>query len=128
MSASDCGKIDDKIEQAPTRDSYSKVEKRWSRLRDSILLPGPDSIPVLPKDDEGFDTAATNTDPEAPVLKYQEQGIQCDFDEKEEKKEKKVQTPTEESLPSGRRLAILLVCACTAIFLQALVGQWTYRL
>lgn len=54
-------------------------------------------------------------------MKYQEQGIQCDFEEQEEK-EKKGQTPNEESLPTGSRLTTLLVCACTAIFLQALVG------
>ncbi len=117
MPSSECEKIDDKIDQAPKTDSYHTTEKRWSR----VLLPGPDSPPVSPNNEAAFDTVTVNTDLEAPIVKYQQQGIQCDFEEQEEK-EKKVQTPNEESLPTGSRLAILLVCAYIAIFLQALVN------
>ncbi len=122
MPSSECEKIDDKIDQAPKTDSYHTTEKRWSR----VLLPGPDSPPVSPNNEAAFDTVTVNTELEAPTVKYQEQGIQCDFEEQEEK-EKKLQTPKEESLPTGSRLAILLLCACTAIFPSSTGESIRYR-
>lgn len=45
------------------------------------MLPGPDAPPVSPNDESAFDTVTVNTDPEAPIIKYQEQGRQCNFEE-----------------------------------------------
>jgi hypothetical protein len=55
------------------------------------------------------------------IIKYHDKDVQCDFDE--EPKKKKRQAAADGSLPTGSRLAILLVCTCMAIFLQALVSN-----
>lgn len=80
----------------------------------------PDSLPISPIEQEGSETITVNTDPATPIVKYQDQEIQCEM---EEKGKALVQTTNEESLPTGSRLAILVVCTCMAIFLQALVSQ-----
>ena len=54
------------------------------------------------------------------IIKYHDQDVQCDFDEKPKKTKR--QAVVDGSLPTGSRLAILLVCTCMAIFLQALVS------
>jgi hypothetical protein len=54
------------------------------------------------------------------IIKYHDKDVQCDLDEKPKKKKR--QAAADGSLPTGSRLAILLVCTCMAIFLQALVS------
>lgn len=54
------------------------------------------------------------------MVMYHDQEIQCDFDEKGKKT---MQTRNDGSLPTRSRLAILVVCTCMAIFLQALVSR-----
>ncbi len=115
MQSSECENMDDKIEQAPKDNGHHTPEKRWSPE-----VPHPGSLPISPNDQETFDTISENTDPAAPIVTYQDQEIQCDF---VGKGKETVQTPNEESLPTGSRLAILVVCTCMAIFLQALVSQ-----
>lgn len=56
------------------------------------------------------------------IIRYHDKDIQCNFDEPPPKKKGKGR-PDDGSLPTGSRLAILLICACMAIFLQALVSQ-----
>ncbi len=53
------------------------------------------------------------------IIKYHDKDIQCDFDAPPPKKKGR---PNDGSLPTGGRLAILLVCTCMAVFLQALVS------
>lgn len=58
------------------------------------------------------------------IVKYCDKDVQCDFDEPllPPGKNNKGKRPHDGSLPTGSRLAILLVCTCMAIFLQALVS------
>jgi hypothetical protein len=54
------------------------------------------------------------------IIKYHDKDIQCDFDERPRRRKR--QPSGDGTLPTGSRLAILLVCTCMAIFLQALVS------
>lgn len=62
------------------------------------------------------------------IIKYTDKDIQCDFDAPPPPPPKRgffaglgPGKPTDGGLPTGGRLAILLVCTCMAVFLQALV-------
>lgn len=61
------------------------------------------------------------------IVKYHDKDIQCDFDEPPPKAKGRglggfgKKGPNDGSLPTGSTLAILLICTCMAIFLQALV-------
>jgi hypothetical protein len=57
------------------------------------------------------------------IIKYHDKDVQCDFDERPRRRKR--QPGGDETLPTGSRLAILLVCTCMAIFLQALVSIQT---
>jgi hypothetical protein len=59
------------------------------------------------------------------IVKYHDKDIQCDFDEPPPKKKGRgfgARGPNDGSLPTGSTLAVLLICTCMAIFLQALVS------
>lgn len=61
------------------------------------------------------------------IVKYHDKDIQCDFDGPPPKAKGRglggfgKKGPSDGSLPTGSTLAILLICTCMAIFLQALV-------
>lgn len=55
------------------------------------------------------------------IIKYHDKDIQCNFDERPRRRKTR-QPGGDGTLPTGSRLAILLVCTCMAIFLQALVS------
>lgn len=117
MPSSECEKIDDKIDQAPETDSYHTTEKRWSR----VLLPGPDSPPISPNNETPFDTVTVNTELEASTVKYQEQGIQCDFEEQEEK-EKSCRPRMKKAYQPGQDWQFCFFALVQPFFLQALVN------
>ena len=56
----------------------------------------------------------------AVMTAYNDQEVQCDLSEKSVKLSKP-KTGSDEDLPTRGRLAILVICTCTAVFLQALV-------
>lgn len=69
---------------------------------------------------EDSDINSISINSSVSIVEYHDKEVQCNF---EEKPKKKRQTPSDGSLPTGSRLAILLVCTCMAIFLQALVSR-----
>jgi hypothetical protein len=68
---------------------------------------------------EDSDTNSISINSNVSIVEYHDKEVQCNF---EEGPKKKSQTPSDGSLPTGSRLAILLGCTCMAIFLQALVS------
>lgn len=106
--------INERLQEIKTRDPNA-LKKRWS-----LGMPGQESLPISPIEQEGSETITMSTDPTTPIRNYQDQEIQCEMDEKGKTI---VQPPSEESLPTGSRLAILVICTCMAIFLQALVSH-----
>ena len=82
-----------------------------------------DSFPVTPATANPFEDGEARSldiNSQVSIVQYHDKEVQCNFDD--EKPRKKVQAPSDGSLPTGSRLAILLVCTCMAIFLQALVS------
>ena len=80
------------------------------------------SVSVYQEDISDASQGTTNVASNVSLVEYHDKGIQCDFDEKVPKK-KKPPVPNDGSLPTGSTLAVLLVCTCMAIFLQALVSH-----
>lgn len=80
------------------------------------------SVSVYQEDTSDVSQGTTNVASSVSLVEYHDKEIQCDFDEKAPKK-KKAPVPNDGSLPTGATLAILLVCTCMAIFLQALVSH-----
>ena len=79
------------------------------------------SVSVYQEDISDVSQDTTNVASNVSLVEYHDKEIQCDFDEKTSKKKPPV--PNDGSLPTGSTLAILLVCTCMAIFLQALVRR-----
>lgn len=78
------------------------------------------SLSIYPVDEESSDSIALETGSRVRMVIYHDKEMQCDFDEKGTNP---VQNAKDGSLPMGSRLAILIICACMAIFLQALVSR-----
>lgn len=78
------------------------------------------SVSIYQEDVSDVSQGTTNVASNVSLVEYHDKEIQCDFDEKVVKKKPPV--PNDGTLPTGSTLAILLVCTCMAIFLQALVS------
>lgn len=87
----------------------------WSTPSDEPLAVSPTSAYQ-----EDPDVNSVSIKSNVSIVEYHDKEVQCNFDEEPKKKN---QIPGDGSLPTGSRLAILLVCTCMAIFLQALVGR-----
>lgn len=107
--------MDEKVGQDPKRNDLRTSKTRWS-----VDLSRLDSLPISPIDREESEVNAAETSSAGDMVTYQDQEIQCDFDEKSKKT---AQAPNDGSLPTRSRLAILVLCTCMATFLQALVGR-----
>lgn len=115
MPSLQCDSMDDIIGQDHQNDDPRTPEPKWTR--DASRR---DSLAISHIDREGSEVVAVETTSAADIVKYHDQEIQCDFDEKGKKT---VQSPPAGSLPTRSRLAILMVCTCMAVFLQALVSR-----
>jgi hypothetical protein len=114
-SASESSDIGDGRVEDREYKRFQRQERRWYPK-----TPHPDSLPVSPVDQEDFDNIHIRTDftTTTRTRTYSDQEVQCDLDQKEAE----VPPPkVEESYPSNSKLAVLVICTCTAIFLQALV-------
>lgn len=78
------------------------------------------SLSIAPADEESPDSIAIETGSAVRMVMSHDKEVQCDFDEKGTNA---VKIPSEGSLPTRSRLVILIICACMAIFLQALVSR-----
>lgn len=78
------------------------------------------SFSIYPAGEESPDSIALETGSRVRMVMYHDKEMQCDLDEKSTNP---VQAPKDSGLPTRSRLAILIVCACMAIFLQALVSR-----
>ena len=107
--------MDDKIEPDPKGNGLQGPATAWRPN-----MPSADSVHTSPTIHDNSETITMETASVAPIITYHDQEVQCSF---EETREKPVQTTNGERLPTGGRLAILVICACMAVFLQALVSQ-----
>ena len=78
------------------------------------------SLSIYPAGEENPDSIALETGSRVRMVVYHDKEMQCDFDEKSTNP---AQASNDGDLPTRSRLAILIVCACMAIFLQALVSR-----
>jgi hypothetical protein len=84
------------------------------------FVPGLDDIGNVSSDETPRNSDSNPSLTGVSLVEYHDKDIQCNFDE--EPKKKKAPPVSDGSLPTGSTLAILLVCTCMAIFLQALVS------
>jgi hypothetical protein len=95
------------------------------------FVPGLDDIGNVSSDETPRNSDSNPSLTGVSLVEYHDKDIQCNFDE--EPKKKKAPQVSDGTLPTGSTLAILLVCTCMAIFLQALVSplamiMWRYLL
>ena len=115
MQSSECDNMDEKLGQDRNNHNHHALE-----TGSGAESPHPDSLPISPVNQEGSETITVETNSASLMVTHQDQKIQCDLDEK---CDKAAQTSNDGSLPTRSRLAILVVCTCMAIFLQALVSR-----
>ena len=113
MQSTQCDKMDEKPDQDRKHNGLRTSETGWS-----VDMSRLDSLPISPVDHEESEINVVKTSSVGDMRTYQDQEIQCNFDEKSKKT---AQPPNDGSLPTRSRLAILVVCTCMATFLQALV-------
>ena len=116
MDSSECDDKDGKIVQDGKSNDQGEAETAWSPER-----PQTDFVPIFPIENQGSDTITVSTDTAAKDTACRDQEMQGDV---EEKQRTRAQTAKEVALPTGSALAILVISACMAIFLQAIVGRF----
>lgn len=132
---SNCCEMDDTPSASREGDQYTSSTGRLVLTFRSERIQRPETpaqcqglfevSPVSPTSSyrEGSEIASFDVSSIVSIVEYYDKEAQCDF-ETHEKMEKK-RTSRDDSLPTGPRLVILLVCTCMAIFLQALVCNST---